>query len=210
MVKNTEIASISLDGQSLALNFVNTVHNRRDDPLPDYLLSPADLIAWAEKASMLDEKRIRLLTNAMQSNIRKARVFFADALAMRELLYRMFFSVTLTETIAPDDLCQFNVRLQAHFSHLKLVATDSCYEQSWDLEGDDFQQFTAPIMKDACDLLLSDRLRRVKECPNCGWLFLDTTKNGKRRWCSMKNCGSGIKALGWYHRQKQRRTGEVG
>jgi predicted RNA-binding Zn ribbon-like protein len=50
---------------------------------------------------------------------------------------------------------------------------------------------------------LSDKLERVKECPNCGWLFLDTTKNGKRRWCSMEDCGSNVKALEYYYRKKK-------
>ncbi|TIU06903.1 MAG: CGNR zinc finger domain-containing protein, partial [Mesorhizobium sp.] len=27
-------------------------------------------------------------------------------------------------------------------------------------------------------------------CPRCGWLFLDTSRGGKRRWCSMRTCGN--------------------
>jgi len=42
-----------------------------------------------------------------------------------------------------------------------------------------------------------------KECPNCGWLFFDKSKNGRRKWCSMQTCGSNVKALEWYHRQKK-------
>jgi predicted RNA-binding Zn ribbon-like protein len=41
---------------------------------------------------------------------------------------------------------------------------------------------------------LADRQHRrgVRECPgpNCGWLFLDTSKAGRRRWCSDESCGS--------------------
>ncbi|WP_274423890.1 CGNR zinc finger domain-containing protein [Chelativorans sp. YIM 93263] len=38
--------------------------------------------------------------------------------------------------------------------------------------------------------------RRIKKCPgsNCGWLFLDETGNGRRRWCSMETCGNRTKA----------------
>lgn len=46
--------------------------------------------------------------------------------------------------------------------------------------------------------ILSDRreLSRVKKCPgpNCGWLFLDETKNARRKWCIMETCGNRAKA----------------
>jgi predicted RNA-binding Zn ribbon-like protein len=31
---------------------------------------------------------------------------------------------------------------------------------------------------------------RLRSCPRCGWLFLDTSRGGKRRWCSMQVCGN--------------------
>ncbi|RUT86510.1 MULTISPECIES: CGNR zinc finger domain-containing protein [unclassified Mesorhizobium] len=31
---------------------------------------------------------------------------------------------------------------------------------------------------------------RLHSCPRCGWLFLDTSRGGKRRWCSMRTCGN--------------------
>ncbi|BCK56159.1 hypothetical protein NWFMUON74_39310 [Nocardia wallacei] len=31
---------------------------------------------------------------------------------------------------------------------------------------------------------------RLRSCPRCGWLFLDTSRGGKRRWCSMRVCGN--------------------
>ena len=30
---------------------------------------------------------------------------------------------------------------------------------------------------------------RVCEGNGCGWLFLDQTRNGSRRWCSSGDCG---------------------
>jgi predicted RNA-binding Zn ribbon-like protein len=31
---------------------------------------------------------------------------------------------------------------------------------------------------------------RLRSCPRCDWLFLDTSRGGKRRWCSMRICGN--------------------
>jgi predicted RNA-binding Zn ribbon-like protein len=47
---------------------------------------------------------------------------------------------------------------------------------------------------------------RVRECANnrCLWLFLDDSKNGTRRWCSMQACGNRAKAYRHYLRQKEK------
>jgi predicted RNA-binding Zn ribbon-like protein len=68
-----------------------------------------------------------------------------------------------------------------------------------------------PLHLVACavaDLLTSPRLARVGRCEgvgDCGWLFLDTTKNKSRRWCSMKACGSRAKMRRYYERGKANR-----
>ena len=57
----------------------------------------------------------------------------------------------------------------------------------------------------AGDLLAGPRLDRVRCCanPECGWLFLDDSRAGKRRWCSMQSCGNRAKARRHYHRSRE-------
>ena len=51
-----------------------------------------------------------------------------------------------------------------------------------------------PVAIAAVDLLRSpDRLARVKLCAQCSWLFVDRSRNGSRRWCSMGECGAQVK-----------------
>nr|QZD57827.1 CGNR zinc finger domain-containing protein [Glycomyces sp. TRM65418] len=35
---------------------------------------------------------------------------------------------------------------------------------------------------------------RIRACARCGWLFLDSSRGGRRRWCSMGTCGNREKA----------------
>jgi predicted RNA-binding Zn ribbon-like protein len=58
------------------------------------------------------------------------------------------------------------------------------------------------IVESGVALLTSPDLERVKACPGCGWFFLDETRNGSRRWCSMSMCGSLAKARRYYHRKR--------
>jgi predicted RNA-binding Zn ribbon-like protein len=60
-----------------------------------------------------------------------------------------------------------------------------------------------PIAWSAVDLLARGPLTRLKRCPGpgCGWLFLDRSKNGSRRWCDMATCGNRTK--GRRHRARR-------
>jgi predicted RNA-binding Zn ribbon-like protein len=47
------------------------------------------------------------------------------------------------------------------------------------------------IVRDAIALVTGPEVVRIKQCPaeDCRWFFFDTSKNGKRRWCAMSDCG---------------------
>lgn len=42
---------------------------------------------------------------------------------------------------------------------------------------------------------------RMKICGNCGWLFLDRSKNKSRLWCDMSVCGNRMKAARHYRKR---------
>jgi predicted RNA-binding Zn ribbon-like protein len=67
----------------------------------------------------------------------------------------------------------------------------------------------APVLWSAADLLGAGRLARMRQCanPDCGWLFLDRSKSGNRRWCSMSACGNRAKAHRHYQREKSKPRG---
>ncbi|WP_205669150.1 CGNR zinc finger domain-containing protein [Amycolatopsis suaedae] len=46
---------------------------------------------------------------------------------------------------------------------------------------------------------------RIRACGRCGWLFLDSSRGGRRRWCSMSTCGNREKA--GRHRRAVRASG---
>jgi len=49
---------------------------------------------------------------------------------------------------------------------------------------------------------------RVRRCPahDCAWVFWDASKNGSRRWCSMRVCGNRAKTRAFAERQATGRT----
>ncbi len=63
----------------------------------------------------------------------------------------------------------------------------------------------AALAVSALSLLAPGMLERLKICPNCGWLFLDRSRNSSRLWCDMTVCGNRRKASRHYHRRRAQR-----
>lgn len=64
-------------------------------------------------------------------------------------------------------------------------------------------QILGAAARDAIDLV-GAHSNRVRECqaPDCYLLFLDTSRAGNRRWCSMRTCGNRSKVKAYRGRQE--------
>lgn len=67
-----------------------------------------------------------------------------------------------------------------------------------------------PVARSAAELLTSPDAQRVRECAlrSCSWLFVDRSRNRRRRWCDMKTCGNRAKARRHYRRKQKSRAAE--
>ena len=91
-------------------------------------------------------------------------------------------------------------------SHRRLEPGEDGFAWSWkDGAAGDLRTPLWPILESAATLLTSDDLGRIRECDadDCNWLFLDRSRGGNRRWCSMKSCGNRAKARRHYRREKK-------
>lgn len=61
----------------------------------------------------------------------------------------------------------------------------------------------AATARSALQLVATPEPDRLKICGNCGWLFLDRSKNRSRTWCDMAVCGNRIKANRHYRRVRK-------
>lgn len=204
MYKNELIDNMRLDGGSLCLDFVNTIPDRVDGTNRDHLKTFNDLLYWAKKAGAIENNIYTSLEKSAASNERRSKDFFHEAIALRDLIYSLFHPITQERKIKPADLEAFNKIGSRYLKFLEVRPVKGTFVEYWNLENDDFLNITAPIVKSVRDLLLLNKTEKIKQCSNCGWLFLDTTKNGKRRWCSMEDCGSNVKAKEYYYRNREK------
>ena len=117
----------------------------------------------------------------------------------------MFDATTRGKAPAAPDLEALNALLGASPNRTTLKRERSGFSWDVDMRGTTALGQLAPVLWSAGDLLAGPRLDRVRRCanPECGWLFLDDSRAGKRRWCSMSACGNRAKARRHYHKSKQ-------
>ena len=192
-----------LDAGRVCLDLVNT-HSRRTG---DHLASYADLIALAHQSALItptDAKR--LLRLAAQDPV-QAQGVLTRAYRLRDALSRIFSAIAGRRAPASADLDVLNSDLAATMPQARVVPAAADGQQfTWGWVGGSGRVLDAPlwpIVRSAADLLTApDDLARVRLCgaPLCAWLFLDTSKNRSRQWCSMQSCGNREKARRHYQR----------
>jgi predicted RNA-binding Zn ribbon-like protein len=170
--------------------------------LQDYFNSISDVIHWCRRLDIISQETERILLREMKRNPEKAEIYFKETIAFRELLYSVFQPLSTDKNVPSAVMDKYNALLSAYFPDLRIKQTTKGFIEDWALDENSFKRLLAFILNDSYETLLSNKLNRIKACGNCGWLFYDSTKNSKRRWCSMKSCGSSIKALEWYYRKK--------
>ena len=184
---------------NLALDFVNTVHNHGMPDPDDDLKIPADLVEWANQAGLLRTGEIRALKPGGPATR------FRRALALRELLYAVFSHAAEGKRPKREALHQFQELYRKATRRAEFQGEANRYRLAWSAT-DPMERISHEIIRSAAGLLTSDALARVRQCAgeNCSWLFVDTSRNGLRRWCDMKACGNRAKVRRFRRRSHRR------
>lgn len=120
-----------------------------------------------------------------------------DAIELRESVYRTFSAIAAQRHPDSDDVSAMMSTYATALRSASLHREGDGHVPRWPGERS-ARAVLWPVAASAARLLLEGPLNRVGECPSCGWLFLDTTRNGSRRWCSMAMCGSQVKSRRYY------------
>lgn len=195
-----ETPSFELSGGSLCLDFANTWPDRGREE-SDQLQSLAHLTAFARQAGLVDEAWEEILVRRVREDPASARAALARAREAREAIFRLCSDSAAGRPARPGDLRIFNRALGEALGHLRLEPAEGGFRWGWEGTSPDAPLW--PILRSAADLLASEDRGRIRECAGsqCTWLFLDRSRAGTRRWCSMSSCGNRAKARRHYHRK---------
>ena len=198
---------IAAPPDDLCLRFANTRFWRGTAEPTEELLTPADLLGWLTRECGLPAAALRHAEAAWHGA--NGGAVLAEALRLREALFATFAGLAAGQAAAPAPLAALNEALGAAPPRLHLTLTP--LDRGWDVPwASSLPALLAPVLWSAGDLALGPRAARVRQCANpaCQWLFLDDSKSGNRRWCSMSACGNRAKAHRHYARHKAAREAQ--
>ncbi len=197
-----------LDGGHPVLDFTNTVDWRGTGRDHDWLGDFTDLLAWSHRTGYLPDTALAELASHAAEHPQSAAAALDQAREMREALFGLLRAAASGGPPARDDLEAFNRHLRRALSRAVLrrgSAPGGRYALELERGENPLEDIPLRLARQAADLLTSLDPARLKICgnPECGWLFLDTSRNASRRWCDMAGCGNRAKAKRFYDKRKR-------
>ena len=176
-----------------ALAFVNTLWPRIAEP-KETLVSYEALLTWAKDQKLLSPAVVERLQAQARKHPHQAALVLGRAREMREALHEVFTALEAGKSPPAAALDTLVRNLAGAYAHGALIPHEGRLQ--WTYGGDDDLDRVMWEIAHACGrLVVSPRVINIRACAagDCGWWFLDETKNHSRRWCEMKICGNRAK-----------------
>lgn len=203
------IHSLELLGGHPVLDFVNTLDWRdraaEAGGAEECLVSYDALVIWSERAGLIAKPERPALEAFGREHPSRAAAALDDVIQLREAIHRLLKAAKAGRAPGLEDLDQINRWLPSGRMVLSRRGGRFAWEKSPDAQPEP-ALLLRRLAQAAGELLVSGGIQRVGCCagPGCGWLYLDTSPNRQRRWCSMQGCGNRAKAQRHYNRSKRR------
>jgi predicted RNA-binding Zn ribbon-like protein len=195
--KDMLIAAVPPD---LCLAYANTLSWRGSGAPAEKLPTLDDLLGWLERSAGVAASATEEIRGWSREHPKKAAAVFAEAIAIREALFRIFAAIAGGGTVRDQDFAALKSALAEAPPRSQLARGSGGYAWRLDPLRPAAPDLLAPVLWSAGDLVLDAGRRRIRQCANdkCLWLFVDESKSGTRRWCDMASCGNRAKAQRHY------------
>jgi predicted RNA-binding Zn ribbon-like protein len=196
-------------GGNPALDFVDTVGGMLgEEPQPEdeLLREYEDLVVLGLKTRTLSERSAQRLRRRARERPDEAERVLADARAKRALIDAAFRPISEGDEPPAPVLAELRDFGAEALTHCELAPASDGFGCAWE-HCEELDAPLWPIAHAALELLTDGPLDRIKTCGRCRWLFIDTTKNHSRRWCSTEGCGTDEKKERYVARRRARRAG---
>ncbi len=189
-------------GDQLAVDFANTRLDASGNPV-ELLAAWTDVVRWFVAAGLVSKAASRRL--GRRGSTPEAQRALRDVVAFRDQLRKSVARISRGERPARGFTTELNRRLDEHPARLQLRAVRDRVERRVRFEPVQPDELFAPLASAAASLLVDVDPHRVRQCERCVAFFYDASRNGARRWCSMRMCGNRDKVAAYAARQRAAR-----
>ncbi len=181
-------------GGNSALDLVNTVSGWGYDP-EDWVPDVASFLVWARMSGVLDKRETEQAARLIESSPAAERAL-ASVKELRFALWSLVTSLQQRKPAKPSDLSVINEWMRRLALSEQVAVKRGKIDFAINRDISVLELPALRVIAAARSLLKNPPAGRIKTCPgeNCGWKFLDQSKNRSRRWCDMTVCGNVAKA----------------
>src|SRR5262245_20717495 len=184
-------------GGRLVLDLLNTGDWTSAGLLQDRLSDYERLLTWGTEAGLLGATSAGRLRKLATADPAAAEHVLEKCRGLRRVLHRCVVARGSDRGV-PAALERLQPYLRQALIHLVLEpgsAGTSTVRVGWAGLEESLDGPMWPVVWDAVQLLASGEVERLRVCggENCGWVYVDRSRNGLRRWCEMETCGTAAK-----------------
>ncbi len=189
-------------GNRLALDFLNTELISNGQTI-ELLTDAAAIARWMAHAGLLTEKAATKLQQAWERSPRAGKAVIAVR-RFRDRLRAAVFAFEAGSRVSTEFLDELNALMRTHPMYRAVEADGhGGYTQTLSFDARMPDDLIGPLAEDTMMLLTGEAAGRVRKCEGCPVHFLDVSKKGSRRWCSMSLCGNKVKVAAYQQRQRK-------
>ena len=181
----------ALIGGHPALDFVNSLEYRGEARERNYVPNFTALACWSVRVGLLTKRQEFVLRVASAENASGAARVWRDLMVLREALSKTFLAMAQQYKPPMEALVVINAQAASVHKYRALRHSELGLIWAWAGEPTDLRRLQWELVRCATNLLVSGT-NRIRKCAHepCDWMFLDTSRNGQRRWCQMETCGN--------------------
>ncbi len=181
-------------GGRLAVDLLNTVI-AQDGRVRDLLSTREDVASWGEAAGVVSRRDLR---NAAREP--------TGLPAFREALRRGLVTWAAAGTPPARLIALLNHHLARDPAVTEVSRKGHDVVTRVRSAGGPLDRLYGAVARSAAELITGGDPHRLRKCadPTCRAMFYDTSKSGRRRWCSMQMCGGRAKARAFRRRVTKR------
>jgi predicted RNA-binding Zn ribbon-like protein len=187
----------------LALDLVNTVTARNAEPI-DWLTGYSQLVDWASVTGEFDPDALSALRRRSANAPDAAAATLPDTRRLREAVCDVTTAIIRNDVAPLEGLRRVELAWKAAAGDAVLALAAGKARLQVTVETSGLAYLNHELALRSFELLQALPLARTRICPgpHCGWLFIDRSRGGQRRWCDMATCGNAAKTARHYQRTR--------